>query len=91
MVHFDSKDLDLASYRDAQANGKDTTEIEALLRERAKERYKLFEEKLKGFEGRIVDYWFLTAAVTVEVSSGVLGTLRTLPGVVRIEPDRLLE
>jgi hypothetical protein len=91
VVYFDSKELDLTAYRNAQAKGEDTAQIETMLRESAKERYKEFEAKLKGFEGRIVDTWFLTEAVTIEVASGALGTLRTLPGVVKIEPDRLIE
>jgi hypothetical protein len=91
VVYFDGKDLDLKDYRGAIKAQKSTAEIEEKLREQSKERYLEFEKKLKGFDAVVVDRWFLTPAVTVEISSGAVGTLRTLPGVQRIEPDRLIE
>lgn len=91
VVFFDENAVDLSAYRTAQKEKADTTKIEAQLRADAKERYKDFEAKLAGFDGIIVDYWYLTSAVTVEIPSGARGTLKTLPGVTGIKPDQWLD
>ena len=91
VVYFGNGDVDLTAYRAARAEGKSTESIEEDLRAKAKERYKEFESKLAGFDGTVVDYWYLTPAVTVEIPSGARGTLKTLPGVTEIKPDQWID
>lgn len=92
IVYFDEKaGADLSAYRKAVAAGKDTAEIEAGLREEAKKRHKEFTKQLETFRGEVVEYWFLTNAVTVELPGVNGANLQNIEGVVRVEPDRLLK
>ena len=91
VVHLVGDAPDLVAYRAARGKGEGVETAEDALRKAARDRAKPLRQSLKGLDGKIVDYWWMTNAVTVEVPEGAVGTLKGLDGVDRIVPDQLLE
>lgn len=92
VVYLKGDPPDLTEYRKALAENPDEVpEIVEELRETVKAERKDFERSLKAFEGKVVDHWFLTNAVTVEIPAGGAPSLPLVNGVERVEPDRMLQ
>jgi hypothetical protein len=91
VVHFADEPLDLTAYRAAQKAGAGVREAEEALREQAVARRKDFAKNLKDLEGVVVEHWYMTNAVTVEIPSGNVGSLRHMAGIKEIRADRLIE
>lgn len=91
IVYFADEGPDLAEYRKAIAARSGVDAAEAKLRADALERRREFAKSLKELEGTIVEHWFLTNAVTVEVPSGNVGSLKHMAGIAKTAPDRLIE
>lgn len=92
VVYLKGEGPDLTEYKKAL---KETPEkipaiVEELRKEAARARAS-FVQRLATLDARVVDHWYLTNAVTVEVPAGNVETLKLLDSVERIEPDRLLE
>jgi hypothetical protein len=91
VVFFADDPLDLTAYRSAQKAGAGVREAEEALRDQAAARRKEFAKNLKDLEGVVIEHWYLTNAVTVEIPSGNVGSLRHMAGIKEIRPDRLIE
>ncbi len=91
VVLFEGDAPDLTDYKKAQATGKGLAAAEAKLRADAQTRHKGFEKGLKELEGKVVERWWMTNAVTVELPSGNVGSLQHMDGVAEVKPDTLVE
>jgi hypothetical protein len=91
VVYLKGEGPDLTEYRKALSDEPDKVpEIVAALREDAERRHKKFEKALRALSGTIVDHWYLTNAVTVEIPKESAPTLKITDGVLRVEPDTIL-
>lgn len=91
VVHLAEDLPDDGVYRDAQDKGGEAVAAASdALRQEAKQKRLAFGQRLSDLGGRIVDHWFLTPAVTVELPGGNVPTLRVLEGVTRVEPEATL-
>jgi hypothetical protein len=92
IVVFDAKEPDLTEYRELQRD--DPAEAEGYVQ---KMRAKLahdradFEAQVQALDGKIVERWWMSNALTVEVKPEGVPTLRSFPGVRSITPDVPLE
>ena len=92
VVTFDATEPDLGEYRDLVAEN--PTEAEAYA---AKMRAKLahdradFEAQVQALEGKVVERWWMSNALTVEVKPDSVPSLKGMPGVKSIVPDVPLE
>jgi hypothetical protein len=88
VVFFTGDGPSLDDYRKAQGTGADLAPLEARLRTAAA-RHTAFGRQLAGINGQIVDVWWLTNAVTVELPAGAVDTLKELDGVARVAPEQV--
>lgn len=92
IVHLQGPPPDASAYLAAVKD--DPTKALALADELkrtvASDRKKLVQA-LRAYDGRVVDHWWLTNAVTVEIPAGNALSLNAIDGVVKVEPDQLLE
>jgi hypothetical protein len=91
VVHFETGAPDLTAYHAALDKDGDTASIELQLREQAMTRRQDFARAVGELGGKIVDYWWLTNAVTVEIPVGNVKSLKMMSDVKELTPDRLLE
>lgn len=92
VVHLKSAPPDPAPYHEAlKASPEKAAEEAEKLREQAIRARTDFTQRLKDLGGQVVDHWWLTSAVTVEIPSGNVPTLKLLDEVERIAPDHLLD
>ena len=91
VVHLQGDPPDASAYREALAKdpAKAAQLAEELKMAAALNRKKLVQA-LKAYDGRVVDHWFLTNAVTVEIPAGNALSLTAIDGVTKVEPDQLL-
>lgn len=59
------------------------------LRQQAVAQRRGFLQALRAYDGVVVDHWWLTNAVTVEIPSGNAMSLTAIDGVLKVEPDVL--
>lgn len=91
VVYLTGEPPDLTEYKKALADSPgDVPTIVDGLRKNAEFRRKGFEQTLKAFGGRVVDHWYLTNAVTVEIPANAAASLPALDGVERVVPDQPL-
>lgn len=91
VVHLKGDPPDASAYRAALAE--DPAKAAALaeeLKQVAADGRKKLVQALRAYDGRVVDHWFLTNAVTVEIPEGNALSLQAIDGVERVEPDQLL-
>lgn len=91
VLHLEGAPPDSSAYRKALAE--DPAKASALadeLREAAAASRRQLVQALRAYDGRVVDHWFLTNAVTVEIPAGNALSLQAIDGVARVEPDQLL-
>jgi hypothetical protein len=91
VVHLKGEPPDASAYRAAlkEDPAKAAKLAEELKMAAALNRKKLVQA-LKAYDGRVVDHWFLTNAVTVEIPAGNALSLTAIDGVAKVEPDQLL-
>ena len=90
MVYFTGELAGVEAYRKARAAGESTVDLQKKLQADAKAGRAAFVKTLGEVNGKVVEHWWLTNAVTVEVPAGAVSALKTMAGVSRVEPDRLL-
>jgi hypothetical protein len=91
VVYFGSGGPDLTAYRAAVENEPEKVgELVDKMRAEAKAARMKFVQKLKAYDGRVVDYWWMSNAVTVEIPAGNAASLHVIEDVKRVEPDKLL-
>ena len=49
------------------------------------------DQVVAGLGGRVVGRWWMSGQATIEISPGALATVRAIPGVTAVEPDRPLQ
>jgi hypothetical protein len=49
------------------------------------------DQVVAGLGGRVVGRWWMSGQATIEISPGALATVRAVPGVTAVEPDRPLQ
>ncbi len=49
------------------------------------------DQMVAGLGGRVVSRWWMTGQATVEITPNSVASVRALPGVTAVEPDRALE
>jgi hypothetical protein len=92
IVTFDGSAPDLGEYRALQRDNPKAVDAyvgqmrDGVMRGRAE-----MESFLGSVEGRVVERWWMTNAVTVEVPAGAVETLKKQPGVKSVAPDLTLE
>lgn len=92
LVHLQGAPPDAAAYHEAlEEDPAKAVEIAEGLRQSVVEGRKKFVQALKAYDGRVVDHWWLTNAVTVEIPAGNALSLGAIDGVVKVEPDQLLD
>lgn len=92
VVHLKGEPPDPAPYREAlEKSPEQVPEIAEKLRQKAMQARAGFVQRIADLGGRVVDHWWLTNAVTVEIPGGNVPTLKVLDEVERVEPDRLLD
>lgn len=92
VVSFAGEPPDLAEYRAlARDNPKAVDPYVTQMRDSLMRGRTELEGFLSSVEGRVVERWWMSNAVTVEVPAGAVETLKTLPGVKQVAPDLTLE
>jgi hypothetical protein len=92
VVTFDGKEPDLSEYKGLIADAPDEVESYA-----AKRRAQLshdhadFEAQVQALDGKVVERWWMSNALTIEVKPEGVPTLRGFPGVKSMTPDVPLE
>ena len=91
VVHLQGPPPDASAYHEAlKDDPSKAPEIAATLKESAAASRKKLVQALRAYDGRVVDHWWLTNAVTVEIPAGNALSLTAIDGVVKVEPDQLL-
>jgi hypothetical protein len=49
------------------------------------------DQVVAGLGGRVVGRWWMSGQATIEISPAALATVRAIPGVTAVEPDRPLQ
>lgn len=49
------------------------------------------DQVVAGLGGRVVNRWWMSGQATIEVSPAAIASIKALPGVTSVEPDRPLE
>lgn len=79
---------DATAYREAlQDDPSAAPPLAEALRQQAVTQRRAFLQALRAYDGVVVDHWWLTNAVTVEIPSGNAMSLTAIDGVLRVEPD----
>ncbi len=91
VLHLAGDAPDASAYRAAlKEDPAKAAAIAAELKETAAAGRRKLVQALKAYDGRVVDHWWLTNAVTVELPAGNALSLTAIDGVVKVEPDQLL-
>jgi hypothetical protein len=91
VVHLAGEPPDASAYNSSLLEDPDKVPaLVAELRAEAELSRKRFVQALNSYDGRVVDHWWLTNAVTVELPAGNAASLRAIDGVVKVEPDQFL-
>jgi hypothetical protein len=82
---------DLAGYRElAATDAAAAADLTTRKRREAAAAHTALDEAVRSVSGRVVNHWWTTNQVTIEVAPSSLATVRAVDGVLRIEPDRSL-
>lgn len=88
VVAFADAEPDLAEYRSLAKDNPSGAEAFA---ERARKKLSTshadFESSLQALSGRIVERWWMSSSLTIEVDASAVPSLRESPGVKSIRPD----
>lgn len=91
VVVFDATAPDLADYRALLKDKPDDAEAYAeKMRAKLHQDHADFEASLSTVNGRVVERWWMSNALTVEVEATGVPTLQKAPGVKSVTPDALL-
>jgi hypothetical protein len=91
VVTFDGAAPDLAEYRKLLAD--DPSAVPAYvvkMRDRQAQAHPELEESLTALGGRVVDRWWMSNQVTIELPATGVASVQTVPGVKAMVPDALL-
>ena len=91
VVTFDGNAPDLAEYRKLLAE--DPPAVPAYvgkMRERQAQAHPELDQNLTALGGRVVERWWMSNQVTVEIPSTGLASVQAVPGVKDVSPDVLL-
>lgn len=92
VVRFAGDGPDLTAYRKATAQDPGAVPaIVAGLREKHEKDHVEFKTKVEAVGGRVVDWWWMSNAATIEIDPSGLPTIQKAEGVKSVTPDRLLE
>jgi len=92
VVYLEGEPPDLTEYETALADSPgDVLKIVEGLRQAAAEKHEGFARAIRAYDGKVVDHWYLTNAVTIEIPAGNAASLSELGGVVRVMPDEALK
>jgi hypothetical protein len=83
---------DLTEYRAALKEG--PTQARAYLEKKRVETMQArapLAEQLRTMSANVVDYWWMTNAITVELPADNVESLKVIPGVKEVRPDKLLQ
>jgi hypothetical protein len=92
VVRFEGDGPDLAAYRKASVD--DPSAVPAIvagLREKQQKEREEFKTKVEAVGGKVVDWWWMSNAATIEIDASGLPTIQKADGVRSVSPDRLLE
>lgn len=92
VVTMGSAAADLETWRALQRDkpGEVAAFIEAKRADLAKAQTGL-DQVVAGLGGRVVGRWWMSGQATIEISPAALATVRAIPGVTAVEPDRPLQ
>jgi hypothetical protein len=92
IVTMGSAATDLEAWRALQRDKPDEVAafVEAKRTELAKAQAGL-DQVVAGLGGRVVGRWWMSGQATIEISPAALATVRVIPGVTAVEPDRPLQ
>jgi hypothetical protein len=88
VVKLDGTPPDLGPYRQLlQERPADAEGFAEKMRQKLAQDHADFESALSALNGRVVEHWWMSNAVTVEVEAGGVPSLQKAPGVVSVSPD----
>jgi|GEM_PF-1087337 len=92
IVTMGSAATDLEAWRALQRDKPDEVAafVDAKRAELAKTQAGL-DQVVAGLGGRVVGRWWMSGQATIEISPAALATVRAIPGVTAVEPDRPLQ
>lgn len=91
VVTFDGAAPDLAEYRKLLTD--DPSAVPAYvvkMRDRQAQAHPELEQSVNALGGRVVDRWWMSNQVTVEIPATGVASIQTVPGVKEMTPDALL-
>lgn len=90
VVYLAGDGPDATAYRAALQDDPSTApSLAEALRQQAVAQRRGFLQALRAYDGVVVDHWWLTNAVTVEIPAGNAMSLTAIDGVLKVEPDIL--
>ncbi len=92
IVAFKDDGPDLAAYRKAvKEDPAAAPALVASLREQQKKAHADFAGTVDSVSGKVVDWWWMSNAATIEIDPSALPTIKKADSVKSVSPDRLLE
>lgn len=92
VVTFEGNEPDLAEYRALLKDKPDEAEAYAeKMRKKLETDHEDLAKALESLNGRIVERWWMSQSVTVEIDATVAPSLEKVPGVKSVVPDVPLE
>jgi hypothetical protein len=83
---------DLSGFRElAATDAAAAADLTARKRREAAAAHAALDEAVRSVSGRVVNHWWTTNQVTIEVAASSLATVRAVEGVLRIDPDHTLQ
>jgi hypothetical protein len=92
VVTFEDKAPDLAEYRKLlqDGDGEAVTAYVTKMRARQAQAHPELDKSLAALEGAVVERWWMSNQVTVEMPPSALASVKTVAGVKDVAPDALL-
>lgn len=92
IVSFEGNEPDLAEYRALMKDKPDEAEAYAeKMRRKLDQDHEELTKSLESFNGTVVERWWMSNSVTVEIEAGKAPSLEKVPGVKSLAPDVPLE
>ena len=92
IVTFDGNEPDLAEYRALMKDKPDEAEAYAeKMRRKLDQDHEQLAQTLESLNGKVVERWWMSRSMTVEIEAGNVPSLRKASGVKSIVPDVPLE